>query len=260
MDIRHSILPPTVTVAPRQLLRRTFHPYGKEGASFSIVLRDGPAGSSYQLTAREPGVKKPRTVFDGPAVLSADLDETAASILDVLTRAPGDDESHDFSQYTPPQLDWAVQHAHALRQLVGARLAWQDSKVDLRSDLEATYSRRALGELRHRFRFGIVDVAARTKRDAKAGCSDAIRNQCSATPIFGKNGMGELYALFPRGAEWVIQVLQPGSQDWLGDVHTFAARTPEEAEAELSRLVNERQSRRPATRGSLRANPLGVRA
>jgi hypothetical protein len=263
-DIRHTILPTATTVAPRMLLRRTFHPYGKRGHSFSVTLRDEREGPTYLLTMRAPGDKLPTPLFEGKVILDHDLDETAAEVLETLTHPP-DEPGVDFSTYSPEQLDFAIHHARVLRECVHQRLRWNTAEKAPRLAVSMDYHKRAVGDLRHRITSGVVDVAAHTRKDVKAAFEDAIRNHLSAIPAFAKNGEGSIYALFPRGAEWVIQVLNPQLAEWLGPVHTFAARTPEEAETELARVVNAvAKSAAPARKssGKLRSSGpvIGIRA
>lgn len=262
--ISHTILPTSTFAAPRMLLRRTFHPYGKEGPAFSVTLRDSREGPEYLFTQRNPGTKAPMPLFQGRVVLSSDLDETAAEVLEILTRAPGDDTHTNFQEYTPEQLDFAVQHGRILRQVVGERLAWNEAKVNPRMDLKLEYKKRKIGDLRHRFRSGVVDVSARTRKEGKEAFEDAVRNHLSALPSFARNASGSVYALFPRGSEWVIQPLHPGDRELLGEPHLFAARSPEEAESELARAVNAEEPKPRKASGKLKAGPsgppIGVRA
>jgi hypothetical protein len=129
-------------------------------------------------------------------------------------------------------------------------------------DLDLQYKRRPIGDLRHRFQVGVIDVAARTRKDAQKSFADAIRNHLSALPSFAKNAKGSFYALFPKGSEWVIQPVDPSKQDWLGEAYSFAARSPEEAETELARVANQTESIRPKSSGKLKSTgpTIGVRA
>jgi hypothetical protein len=249
--------------AATHLLRRTIRPYGKGQITVTLSLWNSgipcPDAASdlpgvqnwivYRLYAHMPR-KKAQIVFEGAdQPPQADMDDVAVNVLDRLTRLPGDPGAEDES-WTPEQLDFVLKHGRALRIAATERLAWSmPSPAQLRLGFEVIYTRRAdtRANFRHHYSAGVLGVAARTKTEAKAAFGQAIGSHLSALPEFRVGAVSkEVYALYPHGTDWVIQVIDPTKpQAPLGESLRFAAATSEEAKGILTQVQGKRESTRP---------------
>ncbi len=169
-----------------------------------------------------------------------DVTDIAIALFDYMTARPGnvDGPNVDHGTWTPAQLDFALRHGAATRAEARRRLARSPEELTpLRTALEVAYSKRKdLGTAqdetpRHWLRFGCIQVAGRTKVDAREALEAAIANHVSHKPAF-KVKNGNVYVLLAEGADYVIQIVHPDRPDQpLGDALRFAARDIGEAAA-----------------------------
>jgi len=239
-----SVLPPSL-IGASHLGRYVIRPDGPKGIAFTLSMYDTtiPSGDGgtwvgYRLYQRAPnGDRKGTVIFEdklvppGPTKDPADL---AKVILDTLAAGPGDLSPDPTEHYSPEQLAWATKWGAAVRKAAKEKFGWSDDEVrELRADLSMVYNRREdlKAHSRHQLRTGVIEVKARTKREAVAEMREAIRNHVSAIPQFQVGSVSrQLYCLYPHGSEMVIQTLRPqypGSL--LGDAMRFKARDLEEA-------------------------------
>ncbi len=251
----------TKSVAPTpnavHLLRRTLRPYGTGNLVVTLSLWDTgnehPQGGNwltYRLYSSMPGSgKRTEIVFEGTTAPAMDPDDVAVRLIDRLTRRPGD-EGTEEEAWTPTQLDWVLHHGRAVREVAVNRLAWSiPTAQQLRAGFDVVYAKRVdpRAALRHQYSSGVVMAAARTKTEAKTAFARAVGGQLSSLPVFrvGVNSR-QVYALYPHGADWVLQVVDPTRpQAPLGESVRFQAGTVAEAEALLTKTMGTREGKAP---------------
>lgn len=243
-----STIPPSAAPGAVRLRKFTLFPYGKGGDSVSLSLYDtgvpAPHGThyvGYRLYEHPAGTRRGKVVFEGaawdPGPGPLDPSAIAAAIIDRHTVRPGDTEGeHVAENMTPHQLHWVLTHAAALRRVAHDRLAWSPAvPVDLRGDLQVTYSHRRdlKSSDRHRFALGVVSGAGHTRSTARAALGRAVGTHCGMVPeVFVGARTATVYVLYPHGAEYVLQPVNPTLPDApLGAPLRFGASTPETARA-----------------------------
>jgi len=239
-----STLPPSL-IGSVHLGRYVLRPDGPTGISFTLSMYDtaiptGDGGTwvGYRLYQRSPGGdRKGIVLFENrtqPPSPTRDPADLAKLILDTLAVGPGDLKPDPTEGYTPEQLEFATKYGRAVREAAMKKFGWKETDLKkLRADLEITYTRREdeKAHARHQLKSGVIKVSARTKREAVQEFREAVKNHISMVPDFraGK-ATGQLYCLYPHGAEMVIQCLRPQHPDSLvGDAMRFKARDLDDA-------------------------------
>jgi hypothetical protein len=253
---------PPASMAPTPspaVFRRTFRPYGRGGASFTLSLFDSgaphPAGGQwlgYRLHHHSPGgPRRGALLFAGadlPPPEDGDLAVAARDVLERLTVRPGDLTPDPTAGYNPDQLTFAVRDAQALREVVRSRLGWRpEVPFNPRADLEAfaAYSSRALqeGGRRHRVRVGVVQAEGATRRAAVEALAAALGNHCSVEPEFIVGPYtSHVYALVPHGADWALYVVEPETRH-VSPPARFGASSVDEARAAFDGAVQRMEAR-----------------
>lgn len=242
---KNSLIPASL-IGSIHLGRYVLRPDGPKGISFTLSMYDtgipdGTGGTwiGYRLYQRPPdGDRKGSVLFENrlqaptPTKDPADL---AKLILDTLAVGPGDISPDPTESYTPEQLAWATKWGAKVRQAAKEKFGWMDKDLKpLRADfLDITYKHRDdyKAHKRHQMNTGVIQVSARTKREAVADLRAAIQNHISALPQFKVGEVSkQVYCLFPHGAEQVIQVVRPQHPESpLGDSLRFKAKDLEDA-------------------------------
>jgi hypothetical protein len=236
---------PKHLIGATHLGRYVLRPDGKDGIAFTLSMYDvgiptGDGGTwvGYRLYQRTPdGDRKGTVLFESrtvPPTPSRDPADLAKVILDTLAAGPGDLSPDPTESYTPEQLEFATKWGAKVREVAKQKFGWSDDDVrKLRADLDITYSRRedVKAHSRHQMRTGVIEVKARTKREAVAEMREAIRNHTAAIPQFRVGPVSkQVYALYPHGAEMVIQTVRPQHPEApLGDSMRFRAKDLAEA-------------------------------
>jgi len=241
----NSSIIPSALIGASHLGRYVFRPDGPKGIAFTLSMYDtaiptGDGGTwvGYRLYQRAPdGDRKGTVIFEArtcPPTPTKDPADLAKLILDNLAVGPGDISPDPTESYTPEQLEWATKWGAKLRKTASEKFGWQEHDLKkLRADLDIVYHRRedAKAHNRHQLKTGVISVSARTKREAVAELRGAVANHIASIPQFraGDNS-GQVYCLYPHGAEQVIQVLRPKHPDaLLGDAMRFRTKDLEEA-------------------------------
>ena len=239
-----SIIPASL-IGASHLGRYVLRPDGPKGIAFtlsmydtSIPTGDGGTWVGYRLYQRTPeGDRKGTVIFEDKlhaATPTKDPADLAKLILDTLAAGPGDLSPDPTVGYTPEQLAWSTKWGAKVRKVAAEKFGWSDNELrKLRADLDFTYSRRvdAKAHSRHQLRTGVIEVKARTKREAVAEMRDAIRNHVGSLPQFRIGDVSrQVYCLYPHGGEQVIQCIRPQHPESpLGDSMRFKAKDLEEA-------------------------------
>lgn len=259
---RISTMPPAPTLpGSATLLRRTFRPKALGGRSYTLTLFDSgaphPAGGfwlAWRLYQHDPSMgRRGRLLFAGadqePPSAPDGLLDAARAIMERLTVRPGDLAGPDdpTALYSPDQLAFAVRDAAPLREAVRQRLGWRAGvPFNLRADLEATYSSKTLATpagRRHRCELGVLRVEADSKQEARQLLAAGVLGQCSAEPeLEVGQRTRDVYALWPLGTEWVIQLIHPNQADVVGQRQQFTAANREAARERFRVMVAMREA------------------
>jgi hypothetical protein len=204
----------------------------------AIPTGDGGTWVGYRLYQRTPdGDRKGTVIFEArtvPPTPTKDPADLAKTILDTLAVGPGDLSPDPTEGYTPEQLEWATKWGAKVRKVAQEKFGWAESDLKkLRADLDIVYNKREdlKAHARHQLRTGVIQVSARTKREAVAELRSAVANHISAIPQFRIGDVSrQVYCLYPHGGEQVIQCIRPQHPESpLGDSMRFKARDLEEA-------------------------------
>lgn len=248
-----STIPPNSAPGATRLRRFTFRPYDKRaddgtltrGVSFGLSLYDtgtpSPNGApflGFRLYQHTPGARRGVVLFEAAnwAPESSPLDVTAEAVrlVNFLTTRPGEPGDEALAAWVPAQLEFALAHAGALRAEARRRLAWslpEHTHFRLTLDVvqEARADLRALA--RYRTRFGVLEADGHTQHEARAALAQAAARHCSMLPgIFVGERTATVYVLYPHGAEFVLQPVNPTMPaDPLETPARFTAGNPSDA-------------------------------
>lgn len=236
---RFSTIPPAMASA-RHLCRYVLRPGGKDAPAFTISVFDtalptGDGGTwiGFRLYQRDPGgPRKGEVIFEShmhPPTGSKDPADIVRSIVDHVAVGPGDLNPDPTEQYNPRQLEFASKWGRKLRDAAAQRFGWsKDELTKLRADIDVVYNRRQdlKAHTRHHFKAGVVEVKAKSKKEAKDRFRRALTNQLSTLPQFRVGATtGHVYSMYPHGETMVIQTVRPQHpQAPLGDSMNFPAQ------------------------------------
>jgi len=237
----------------RHIERTVLHPYGRgKGPSFTLSLYDTgiphPGGGTwrgFRFYQHHKGMKS-GVLFQGTEAPGRD---PIPSILDRLTRAPGDTPDESTADASPDQLTFLLQHAPAVRREAARRFAWDVKTANLRADLEVVYQARHLRGpgARHRMTLGVLTAQGATKAEARESLISQIGHQVSAVPVFRVGALtGLVYARYPHGEDTVLQTVDPRRPEApLGDSLRFKAANQRDAEEIAETMIAEAERRAP---------------
>lgn len=244
-------LPSDIPATPKgaKRLRRRFTLPDESSCTLTLVDEHhgavGPLTARYKLTHHPKGTRHGLTVFEGSVARAPDPEDAAVELLRTLTVRPGEPGDERLSAYTPAQLSWCMHFGEALRKSAAARLGWSDAtEATIHADLDVVAMVRA--ELkagsRYRYRLGVLEVAARTQRAAKAALAAAVGAQCAITPAVRVGEVTrDVYLMYPLGTEFVLQLIHPKRINPIGVAERYEAPSSTEALAILDATVAKRE-------------------